>query len=87
MKYCHCPNQHGKRIASDCEDCGGVVTVNVKSKPIRGGARKGAGRKPSVGTGRKVITRSVSMPPEKWDRLDELRGEQSRGKFIADRLD
>jgi hypothetical protein len=21
MKYCHCPNQEGKRIASDCEDC------------------------------------------------------------------
>lgn len=32
MKYCNCPNQNGKRIASDCEDCGGVVRVdNPKS--------------------------------------------------------
>jgi hypothetical protein len=55
--------------------------------PTRGGARKGAGRPQGTAKGRKVITRSVSMPPEKWDRLDEMRGEQSRGKFIADRLD
>jgi hypothetical protein len=55
--------------------------------PTRGGARKGAGRKTGSGTGRTAITRSVSMPPEKWDRLDDLRGEQSRGKFIAGRLD
>jgi hypothetical protein len=59
----------------------------MKKKPTRGGAREGAGRKPGSGTGRKVITRSVSMPPEKWDRLDELRGDKSRGKFITDRLD
>ena len=29
MNYCHCKNQHGKRIASDCEDCGGVVRVDA----------------------------------------------------------
>jgi hypothetical protein len=27
------------------------------------------------------------MPPEKWDRLDELRGEKSRGKFIAEKIE
>jgi hypothetical protein len=53
-------------------------------KSTRGGKRKGSGRKkPEFLT----ITKSVSMPSNKWDRLDELRGEQSRGKFIADRLD
>ena len=31
MKYCHCPNQDGKLIASDCEDCGGVVSNRIKS--------------------------------------------------------
>jgi hypothetical protein len=56
-------------------------------KPTHGGKRHGSGRPQGTVKGRKVITRSVSMPPEKWDRLDELRGEQSRGKFIADRLD
>jgi hypothetical protein len=59
----------------------------MKKEPTRGGAREGSGRPKGTGKGRKVITRSVSMPPEKWDRLDEMRGEQSRGKFIADRLD
>jgi hypothetical protein len=56
-------------------------------KPTIGGKRHGSGRPQGTAKGRKVITRSVSMPPEKWDRLDELRGEQSRGKFIAGRLD
>ena len=56
-------------------------------RPPHGGSRQNSGRPKGTVKGRKVITRSVSMPPEKWDRLDELRGEQSRGKFIADRLD
>jgi hypothetical protein len=56
-------------------------------KPTRGGSRPNAGRPQGTVKGRKVITRSVSMPPEKWDRLDELRGDKSRGKFIAERLD
>jgi hypothetical protein len=40
----------------------------------------GGGRKP---TGKTVVTRSVSMPPAEWDRLDRLRGTDSRGVFIA----
>ena len=52
----------------------------------RGGKRAGAGRKPGSGKGRTVITRSVSMPPTTWDRLDTIRGEQSRGQWIAERV-
>ena len=33
-----------------------------------------------------VIIRSVSMRLASWDKLDEMRGEQSRGKFIATNL-
>jgi hypothetical protein len=55
-------------------------------KTTHGGKRPNAGRPKGAIKGRKVVTRSVSMPPEKWDRLDELRGDKSRGKFIADRL-
>jgi len=58
----------------------------MKTTETRGGARKGAGRKPGSGKGRTVETRSVSMPPELWDRLDAIRGEQSRGEWIADRV-
>jgi hypothetical protein len=52
----------------------------MKPKPTAGGARKGAGRKP---TGRTVITRSVSMPPEEWDFLDHIRCGISRGQFVT----
>jgi hypothetical protein len=55
----------------------------MKPKPTAGGARKGAGRKP---TGRTVITRSVSMPPTAWQEIDAMRGKHSRGSFIANRL-
>lgn len=49
-----------------------------------GGPRKGAGRKKT--TGRVAVTRSVSMRLESWDKLDKLRGEQSRGKYIESKL-
>jgi hypothetical protein len=49
-------------------------------KPTRGGSRPNAGRKP---TGKTTVTRSVSMPPDVWQRIDALRGSMSRGKFIA----
>jgi hypothetical protein len=55
-----------------------------------GGPRKGAGRpKGSKGKnakGRKAVTRSVSMLPHSWDRLDRQRGEKSRGKYIEEIL-
>ena len=51
-----------------------------------GGPRKGAGRpkgkKSANAKGRTAVTRSVSMQPESWAKLDRLRGSMSRGKFI-----
>ena len=55
-----------------------------------GGPRKGAGRK--VGSknknakGRTAVTRSVSMQPESWQKLDRDRGDLSRGKYIETKL-
>ena len=56
-------------------------------QPRHGGLRNGAGRpsgsknkKPAEG--RRVLTRSISMLPEAWDKLDRKRGELSRGKYI-----
>jgi hypothetical protein len=54
--------------------------MKKKPTPTHGGPRKGAGRKP---TGKTTVTRSVSMPPDVWQRIDALRGSMSRGKFIA----
>lgn len=58
----------------------------VIKKDPRGGARKGAGRKLGSGKGRTVVTASISMPPEKWEKLDSARGELSRGKYVASLL-
>lgn len=57
----------------------------ITKKP-HGGARPGAGRKLGSGKGRKAVTRSISMQPESWDKLDRKRGTMSRGKFIESRL-
>ena len=61
-----------------------------KKPTTHGGSRKGAGRKTGSknknAKGRTAITRSVSMQPESWARLDRQRGAQSRGKFIASLL-
>ena len=55
-----------------------------------GGARKGAGRpkgkKSANAKGRTAITRSVSMQPESWQKLDRDRGTLSRGKYIESKL-
>jgi hypothetical protein len=60
------------------------------NKPTHGGPRKGAGRpqgkKSANAKGRTAVTRSVSMQPESWDKLDRLRGTMSRGKFIESML-
>lgn len=58
----------------------------MKKPTTHGGPRKGAGRpqgkKSANAKGRTAVTRSVSMQPESWTKLDRLRGTQSRGKFI-----
>jgi len=51
-----------------------------------GGARPNSGRKPGSGKGRTVTTASISMKPEMWDKLDTLRGEQSRGAFLTEKI-
>lgn len=49
---------------------------------MSGGKREGAGRPKGTGTGRKVISKSISMPKEAWEKLDVYKT-GSRGKFIA----
>lgn len=53
----------------------------AKQPATHGGKRRGAGapRKYQDGT----LTRSISMPPQAWDVLDEQRGDRSRGEHIA----
>lgn len=52
----------------------------------RGGKREGSGRKPGVGTARKVTTSSINLPPELWDKLDSLRGDMTRSAWIAAKI-
>ena len=60
------------------------------SKPTHGGPRKGSGRpkgaKSKNAKGRTAVTRSVSMQPESWAKLDRQRGDTPRGKFIESKL-
>jgi hypothetical protein len=58
----------------------------MKPKPSHGGPRKGAGRKPGSGKGRTVKTGSINLPPALWDKLDAMRGEQTRSGWIAERI-
>ena len=51
-----------------------------------GGKREGAGRKPGSGLGRTVKTSSINLPPELWNKLDELRGDKSRSAWVADKI-
>ncbi len=51
-----------------------------KPQKKRGGKRAGAGRKP---TGKKTRTHSVSMPEKLWQAVDENRGSDPRGLYIA----
>jgi hypothetical protein len=62
----------------------------MSKQSTHGGPRKGAGRpagkKSANAKGRTAVTRSVSMQPEIWAKLDRLRGTRSRGKFIESLL-
>jgi hypothetical protein len=58
----------------------------MKKTTARGGKRPGAGRKAGSGNGRQSISRTISMPQSEWNRLDAIRGTQSRGKFLAQRF-
>jgi hypothetical protein len=58
----------------------------MKNGPTRGGKREGAGRKPGSGKGRTVTSSSITLLPELWDKLDELRGEATRSAWIAAKI-
>jgi hypothetical protein len=49
----------------------------------RGGKRKGAGRKPRPDA---VVTASISLRPQDWQRLDQLRGEKSRSAWVRQKV-
>jgi hypothetical protein len=53
---------------------------------MKGGKRKGAGRKPGSGKGRTAQTASISMAPELWEKADALRGQKSRSAWIAEKV-
>jgi hypothetical protein len=56
----------------------------MKTKNTWGGPRPGAGRPKGSGKGRRVVTRSINLPPEVWAEIDRLRGPLSRSKWIAE---
>jgi hypothetical protein len=53
-------------------------------KPTRGGARKGAGRKPS--TEPKAVTVAISMLPADLEKLDTLKGDGGRSAWVVARI-
>jgi hypothetical protein len=62
----------------------------TKKTTTHGGRREGAGRPKGRKTknpkGKVAVSRTVSMHPHSWDRLDRLRGDTPRGKFIESKL-
>ena len=48
-----------------------------------GGKRQGAGRKPRPDA---VVTASISLRPQDWKRLDQLRGEVSRSAWVRKKV-
>lgn len=55
-------------------------------KPPHGGKRPNSGRKPGSGKGRIAISSSITLPPELWEKLDDLRGDDSRSAFLAGKI-
>jgi hypothetical protein len=55
-------------------------------KPTHGGKRPNAGRKPGTGSGRKTVSRSVSLTPEQWGKLDRISSGKRSG-WIAGKID
>lgn len=51
-----------------------------------GGKRAGAGRPKGSGKGRTVKTSSINLPPAVWEKLDAIRGDLSRSKYIAETI-
>ncbi len=51
----------------------------------RGGARKGAGRKP-LPEGMRRVSRSINLPEAMWEWIDEERKQLSRSDWLLRRL-
>ena len=58
----------------------------MANNPSHGGKRPNSGRKPGTGMGRKTVSRSVSLTPEQWDKIDRLSG-GNRSRWIAAKVD
>jgi hypothetical protein len=63
----------------------------MKKKPAtHGGRREGSGRPKGRKTknpkGKIAVSRTVSMHPHSWDKIDAARGDTPRGKFIEQKL-
>jgi hypothetical protein len=52
-------------------------------QPTHGGARKGSGRKPGVRKAPPTATSSLRMRTATWAKLDAMRGNVSRSRWIA----
>ncbi len=48
-----------------------------------GGKRNGAGRKPRPDA---VVTASIALRPQDWQRLDQLRGDESRSAWVRKKV-
>ena len=72
-----------RRCFSRLADC---VSARVSSLLMRGGRREGAGRPKGSGDGPTAQIRSVSMLPEVWAKLDQMRGSTSRGVWLSARI-
>lgn len=59
---------------------------NLLMNKQHGGKRAGAGRPKGSGKGRTVKTSSINLPPAVWDKLDSIRGDLSRSKYIAETI-
>jgi hypothetical protein len=55
-------------------------------KKQSGGKRIGSGRKKGSGKGRQKISKSISASESFWQKIDLVRGEKSRSKYIVDEL-
>lgn len=51
-------------------------------KPTRGGKRAGAGANRKLDSER-TVSRSINLTRAQWARLDELRGDCSRSKYLV----
>ena len=51
-----------------------------------GGKRKGAGRPQGSGEGRKALTKSITLHFDLWQKLDDLRGNESASAYLAKKI-